>query len=81
MRGGGSSLITFTVDGVEYQAEEGMTWGEWVDSEYDVNGNFYIDFDDLISSRDDFGLWVGTKEWYVFTTDIIQENYNYVIVG
>lgn len=42
--GGGGSLITFTVDGVEYQAEEGMTWGEWVDSEYNT-GNFIIDED------------------------------------
>ena len=31
----GLALITFTIDGTEYQAEEGMTWGEWVDSEYD----------------------------------------------
>ena len=28
------NLITFTIDGVEYQAEEGMTWEEWVNSEY-----------------------------------------------
>lgn len=35
------NLIAFTVDGVEYQAEEGMTWGEWVDSEYNT-GNFII---------------------------------------
>ena len=29
-----TNLITFTIDGVEYQAEEGMTWEEWCDSEY-----------------------------------------------
>ena len=28
-------LISFTVDGVSYQAEEGMTWGEWGGSKYD----------------------------------------------
>lgn len=28
------NLITFTIDGIEYQAEEGMTWESWVDSEY-----------------------------------------------
>jgi hypothetical protein len=28
------TLITFTVGGVEYQAEESMTWEEWVNSEY-----------------------------------------------
>lgn len=34
-------LITFTVDGIEYQAEEGMTWEEWVNSDYNTD-NFYI---------------------------------------
>jgi hypothetical protein len=33
-----TNLITFTIDGVIYQAEDGMTWGEWVDSEYNVDG-------------------------------------------
>ena len=43
--GGGSNLITFTVDGTEYQAEEGMTWEDWVNSEYNPsleNGGYYI---------------------------------------
>lgn len=35
---GVSSLITFTIDGIEYQAEEGMTWEEWCNSEYNVDG-------------------------------------------
>lgn len=30
--------ITFTIDDVSYQAEEGMTWSEWVDSEYNTVG-------------------------------------------
>ena len=34
------NLITFTIAGAEYQAEEGMTWGEWVDSEYNVISAF-----------------------------------------
>ena len=39
---GGDSIITFTIDGTEYQAEERMTWGEWVDSEYNViNATIY----------------------------------------
>lgn len=28
------NLINFTVNGEAYQAEEGMTWGEWVESDY-----------------------------------------------
>lgn len=35
-----AALISFTIDGTSYQAEEGMTWGEWVNSSYDT-GNFY----------------------------------------
>lgn len=32
------NLISFTIDGTSYQAEEGMTWGEWCDSEYNTIG-------------------------------------------
>lgn len=30
----GPQLITFNLTGDEYQAEEGMTWAEWIESEY-----------------------------------------------
>lgn len=42
-------LITFYVDGVEYKAEDGMTWEEWVNSEYNIAG-FYIDYMDWIDT-------------------------------
>ena len=32
------AMINFTIDGTSYQAEAGMTWGEWVESEYNVDG-------------------------------------------
>lgn len=39
----GPTLINFTISGTTYQtttyqAEEGMIWGEWVDSEYNTSG-------------------------------------------
>jgi hypothetical protein len=35
-------IITFTIQGMgTYEAEEGMTWGEWVASDYNTDG-FYI---------------------------------------
>ena len=34
---GATSLISFTIDGTEYQAEEGMTWDKWGASAYDKN--------------------------------------------
>ena len=33
-----SNIITFTVDGTTFRAEENMTWNEWVNSEYNTNG-------------------------------------------
>ena len=33
--------ITFTIDGTSYQAEEGMIWTQWVNSNYNTGG-FYI---------------------------------------
>ncbi len=35
------NLITFIIDGVTYQAEDGMTWTEWVNSKYNID-NFII---------------------------------------
>lgn len=35
---GATSLISFTIDGTIYQAEEGMTWGEWCESDYNTRG-------------------------------------------
>lgn len=37
-------MISFTIDGASYQAEEGMTWAEWVASSYNT-GDFIISND------------------------------------
>jgi hypothetical protein len=77
----GVTLITFTVDATEYQGEEGMTWGEWIDSEYNVNRRFSIEeFGTSIIESDSYS-YVGTAEDFVYASDIIQENYNYLLVG
>lgn len=34
------SLISFTIDGTTYQAKEGMTWVEWVNSDYNTNNKY-----------------------------------------
>ena len=33
-----ATLISFNIASMSYQAEEGMTWGEWVNSDYNTNG-------------------------------------------
>ena len=48
-----ANAITFTIDRTEYQAEEGMTWGEWVNSEYNMIGA-YIDSSGLIRCKESF---------------------------
>lgn len=54
----GGSSIQFTIDGVSYQAEDGMTWAEWCASRYNTLGlvvdTYYID------------------DGYVFTTDMVK---------
>ena len=36
INGGGVKMINFTVQGTEYQAEEGMTWERWINSSYNT---------------------------------------------
>lgn len=73
----GNDLITFTINDTEYQAEEGMIWVEWVNSEYNVDREFFLDIDNSIGNG--YGYWIGTEEGYVYASDIIQENYNYFL--
>ena len=35
-----NGTITFTVAGTEFQAEEGMTWAEWCESDYNTHGAY-----------------------------------------
>ena len=37
------TTINFTIDDVPYQAEEGMNLGQWAESTYDVNDEYYLD--------------------------------------
>lgn len=37
----GGGLLKFTVDGVAYQFEDGMTWKDWCDSSYNTGGFIY----------------------------------------
>lgn len=38
--GSSVTLISFTIDGTAYQAEEGMTWLDWVNSSYNIGSRF-----------------------------------------
>lgn len=36
------TLISFMIEGTTYQAVEGMTWGEWVESAFNT-GNYFVE--------------------------------------
>lgn len=66
------SLISFTIEGTSYQAEEGMTWEEWVNSEYNVS-NAYIHNNDYVI----LGGIIIFNGVSVFKTDIIIDGTEY----
>ena len=76
---GGAALINFTIDGTLYQAEEGMTWQQWVDSSYNTGG--YIVYNNIITTVPPAGgSRVTTDRAYnneVSPTDIITETAYY----
>jgi hypothetical protein len=80
------NIITFTVDGVEYQAIEGMTWEEWVNSDYNIDGYIIIEEQavsgihkhiSLNNRKVAFRRSNGGISMAVEYTDIIDSNYIY----
>ena len=74
------SLISFTIDGTSYQAEEGMTWGEWCESDYNT-GSYYV--------NENLGGWVilSSTSWvipngsldHIYGTDVIISDGEYAV--
>ena len=79
------TLITFTIDDIEYQAEEGMTWADWVESGYNTDKLFV--FDDHIVNYEQYSQnslkFVQINYNSVLKTDIIVKGaeYEYYIPG
>lgn len=76
------SLISFTFGGTTYQAEEGMTWAEWVGSEYDtatftIDSNSYIYYFD--GDECDYVSTDGTSSGRVTSNTEIESGYQYQI--
>lgn len=70
---GGVELISFTIDGTEYQAEDGMTWAEWCESDYapnNANAGTYVTVG---------GKVVGISGSYVSSTDSIVASTAYTL--
>ena len=78
------AIISFTIAGVTYNAEEDMTWGDWVENEtYNTLGlgeNMYYDTI-LLYEGDVFigNVFESDGYTYVHATDIIMRNHDYKI--
>ena len=68
------AMINFTIDGTSYQAEEGMTWGDWVNSEYD-NDEFRVDINAI---KKGFSFVSNGGSNIVYTNNQITANAAYV---
>lgn len=76
------ATITFTVAGTEYQAEDGMTWAEWCESDYNTQsahiefsgGTMTVYWAKYSSSK---FYAVSTTEGIVAETDAIIADYAY----
>ena len=72
----GPVLITFTLGGTEYQAEDGMTWAEWCDSKYNTGGYYVSTSADHVCHPNENN--VGTQEGqYVCSGDAILSGHAY----
>lgn len=74
--GTGASLINFTIGGTSYSAEEGMTWEEWCNSNYNTYGYVIDNYDGYIAAGGGHN-YVAFSGSLVKSTDVIINNTNY----
>lgn len=77
------ALISFTIDSTSYQAEEGMTWADWIDSEY--SDGTYAPHPNLVAQpcKNQSNYFItedGTSGGSVLMTDTIIANHAYSTV-
>ena len=65
-----ATIIEFTIGGTSYQAEEGMTWAEWIESEYNT--------DNLVLGYGDEVVYNTTNGYSVFYNGEVQTSYETV---
>lgn len=73
---GGATLINFTINGTAYQAEQGMTWAQWVASSYNTNSRYYI-LNDIVQPHSESQYYVTEGYTVQHGTDIIKANTAY----
>lgn len=81
------NIITFTINDTEYKAIEGMTWGEWVNSEYNIEKKYGLECEkingNVIFKLNNGGYYVSETSIGILLngTAIIIANGNYANTG
>lgn len=71
-------IITFTINSLEYQAKEGMTWGEWIESGYNTIG-IKIREDGYVANSNDIAIVTDEDNiWELTATDAIIADFGYL---
>ena len=71
------TLISFTIGGKSYQAEEGMTWAEWVNSSYNTGGYYIGEYGVYSSSGGSRVALEQDSIDLVMSSDTITSGHNY----
>jgi hypothetical protein len=83
----GVALISFTIEGTTYQAEDGMTWEEWVESEYNT-GEYTTKYNKVYTNNNSYRVVAlrkpessgGYTDWQCSTTEVIVNDGYYVTI-
>ena len=73
---GSVTLITFNINSKSYQAEEGMTWEDWVNSSYNTD-EFVVENDNSIVDKTHDQMVIDSNSNVVYATTAIVAGYNY----
>ncbi len=77
------NIISFTINGTEYNAIEGMTWGEWINSDYNVEEKYGLECKEIngavIFKLNSGGYYVSEASLgFLHGNDIIIANGSYI---
>ena len=75
------NTFTFTIDGINYKAEDGMTWEEWVETDYNtLCTSWYVyNSQGMFFETSQGRAYVEHSSGYVFGADLILKDTNYNI--
>ena len=73
----GAKIISFTINSTTYQAEEGMTWRQWIESKYNTIGTITIGESRISNGGDILGYNTKQGLQTVKPDEVINTKYSY----